>query len=57
MAKEDLENTPIICPRCEKQVKGQEIGKARIGVLLSHVKCAEAELKEIWWDTYEHLAR
>ena len=42
----------VICPRCEKEVKNQEIGKARIDGELSHVKCAQDELDEIGLDDF-----
>lgn len=42
----------VICPRCEKEVKNQEVGKARIDGELSHVKCAQEELDEIGLDDF-----
>ena len=43
-------NGVVICPRCDKEVKNQEIGKARIDGELAHVKCTQDELDEIGWD-------
>jgi uncharacterized Zn finger protein (UPF0148 family) len=42
----------VICPRCEKEVKNQEIGKARIDGELAHVKCTQEELDEIGMDDF-----
>jgi uncharacterized Zn finger protein (UPF0148 family) len=42
----------VICPRCEKEVKNQEIGKARIDGEFAHVKCTQDELDEIGLDDF-----
>lgn len=37
---------------CDKEVKNQEIGKARIDGELAHVKCTQEELDEIGMDDF-----
>lgn len=42
----------VKCPRCDREVKNQELGKARIDGELSHVSCARDEIDEMGMDDF-----
>jgi hypothetical protein len=49
---EQPEPRAAICPRCNREVKNQEIGKARIDGEFAHVKCALEDMDEVGMDDF-----